>query len=42
MNENFSKIKGKDIKSNLVNLSQIVFEVMDASQEAFKRQGAGG
>ena len=45
MNEYFLKIKGKDIKSNLVNLSHLVFEVTDASQEAFGKggeQGAGG
>ncbi len=29
MNENFLKIKGKDIKNNLVSLSQLVIEVTD-------------
>ena len=33
MNEYFLKIKGKDIKSNLVNLSHLVSEVRDASQQ---------
>ena len=29
MNENFLKIKGKDVILNLVNLSQLVFKVTD-------------
>ena len=45
-------MRGKDVKINVVNLSHLVFEVTDASQEAFgkggeqgarsREQGAGG
>jgi hypothetical protein len=47
MNESFLIIRANDIKSSLVYLPQLVFEVTDASQEAFGKdreqgQGAGG
>ncbi|HUX55470.1 MAG TPA: radical SAM peptide maturase [Bacteroidales bacterium] len=41
MNEHFLKIKGNDIKSNLVNLSQIVFEVTDVCNLRCKYCGYG-
>lgn len=41
MNDIFLKIKGNDIKSNLVNLSQIVFEVTDVCNLRCKYCGYG-
>lgn len=42
MCENFSKITGKDIKINLVNLSQLTFEVTDVCNLRSKYCGYGG
>lgn len=41
MNENFLKIKWQDVKSNLVNLSQLVFEVTDVCNLSCKYCGYG-
>lgn len=41
MNELFSKLKGNDIKRNLVNLSQLVFEVTDVCNLSCKYCGYG-
>jgi hypothetical protein len=41
MNENFSKIIGNDIDSNLVNLSQLVLEVTGAYSLRCKYRGYG-
>ena len=39
MNEYFLKIKGTNVKSNLVNLSQLVFEVTDVCNLRCKNCG---
>lgn len=41
MNENFIKIKANDVISNLVNLSQLVFEVTDGCNLRCKYCGCG-
>lgn len=41
MNESFLKIKSNDVKCNLVNLSQFVFEVTDSCNLRCKYCGYG-